>query len=94
VFPAQVLVTRKAPEYDVAFTGPGGVVRVDVKTGTRERYQVGSRMNVRYRPAEHRVERATSSARLFIVLGGLLVVIGTGGATYRIVRTRRCRIPT
>jgi len=94
VFPAQVLVAQKAPEYEVAFAGPDGVVRVDIKTGARERYQVGSRMNVRYWPAEHRVERATSSARLFIVFGCLLVVIGTGGASYRIVRNRRRRIPT
>jgi hypothetical protein len=94
VFPAQVLVAQKAPEYEVAFAGPDGVVRVDIKPGTRYRYHVGSRMDVRYWPAEHRVERATNSAQLMIAFGSLLVVIGAGSASYRIVQARRRRMPT
>ncbi|MEV6638616.1 hypothetical protein [Amycolatopsis sp. NPDC051371] len=93
VFPAQVLVAQKAPEYEVAFAGPDGVVRVDIKLGARDRYQVGSRMNVRYWPAEHRVERATDGARFLTAFGGVLVVIGAGGAGYRVVRARLRRKP-
>ncbi|MFJ1766817.1 hypothetical protein ACIOD2_41265 [Amycolatopsis sp. NPDC088138] len=89
VFAAQVLVAQKAPEYEVAFTGPDGFVRADVKVGTRERYRVGSLVNVRYWPAEHRIERASSAARVFVVFGCLMVVIGAGGATIRIVLARR-----
>ncbi|WP_328646320.1 hypothetical protein OHS58_44955 [Amycolatopsis sp. NBC_00348] len=89
--PAQVLVPQKAPEYEIAFVGPEGVVRVDLNPGTRHRHQVGCRLDVRYRPAEHCVERRSDSARFTVAFGGLPVVLGTGGAVYRTFRIRRCR---
>jgi hypothetical protein len=94
VFSAQVLVAQRAPEYEVAFTGPDGFVRVDINGGIRYRYRVGSRLDVRYWPAEHRVERATNAARYVIVFGALMVLIGAPAAGYRIIRARRRRTPS
>ncbi|WP_146060534.1 hypothetical protein [Amycolatopsis sp. CA-128772] len=93
VFPAQVLVAQKAPSYEVAFTGPEGVVRADVTTGNKHHYQVGNRMDVRYWPDQHRVERAGDGARFSVGAGAVLVLLGLGGAGYRLVRTRRNRTP-
>jgi hypothetical protein len=92
VFAAQVLVVQKAPQYEVAFTGPDGLVRADVTTGNRDHYQVGSRMDVRYWPGEHRIEQAGDGARFLVGFGAVLVVAGLGGAGYRLVRTRRARL--
>ncbi len=89
VFSAQVMVTQRAPRYEVGFTGPDGLVRLDVDLGFRTRYRVGNRVNVRYWPAEHRAEPATTGARYVIVFGALLTLIGTTGASYRIIRARR-----
>ncbi|MEV4049896.1 DUF3592 domain-containing protein [Amycolatopsis sp. NPDC049688] len=93
VFPAQVLVARKAPDYEVAFAGPDGVVRADVTSGNKHRYRVGDRMDVRYWPDQHRIERADDGARFAVGFGALLVVVGLGGAGYRVVRARRRRMP-
>jgi len=94
VFSAQVLVAQRAPRYEVAFTGPDGFVRLDLDLGHRIRYRVGNQVNVRYWPAEHRAEPATTGARYLILFGALLVLIGGVGAGSRIILDRRRRTPS
>ncbi|WP_410608018.1 hypothetical protein [Amycolatopsis sp. lyj-109] len=90
VFSAQVLVAQR-PHYEVAFTGPDGFVRMDAELDTYVRHPVGSRVAVRYWPVEHRAEQVTTGARAFIAIGALMLLAGTAGASFRIIRAVRRR---